>query len=133
MAENKTRPTELSVQTFLEQVPDEARRADAFALLDLMQSTTGLPPVMWGDAIIGFGSIHYQYASGREGDMPAVSFSPRKQNLALYRLTGSDQAPPLLEQLGKYKLGKGCLYINRLADVNLDVLAALIRLAMGPA
>jgi hypothetical protein len=126
MAENKTRPTELSVNAFLEGVPDEHKRRDSFAILELMKRVTEKEPQMWGDSIIGFGSYHYKYASGREGDMPLVAFSPRKQSLSLYIMSGFDEYDRLLSQLGKHKRGKACLYINRLSDINLPVLEQLV-------
>jgi hypothetical protein len=128
VAENQTVPSDQSVEAFLNAVPDAQKRADSFALLALMQRVTGAQPVMWGPAIVGFGSYHYRYESGREGDAPKIAFSPRKQNLALYSL-GLANAPDLAERLGKYKTGKGCLYINRLADIDLAVLEELVRRA----
>jgi hypothetical protein len=107
-------------------VPDEQQRQDCWVLIDLMRQATGLPPVMWGPAIIGFGARHYRYESGREGDMPLIAFSPRKQNLALYSLTGYHELPALRAQLGKHRTGKGCVYIKRLADVDIATLARLI-------
>lgn len=126
MDENKTQPTDVPVEEFLATVEHPVRRADGFALLDLMRRVTGLEPVMWGPSIVGFGTYHYRGAS-REGDTAAVGFSPRKSNLALYGLIYSPAAQQLLPRLGKHKTGVGCLYINRLADVDLDVLEQLIR------
>jgi hypothetical protein len=126
MAELKTKRNNQSVNAFLDSQPDEGRRQDCYTILNLMQKATGQAPVMWGDAIIGFGNRHYRYESGREGDMPVIAFSPRKQNLTLYSLIGLDPANDLLSRLGKYKTGKGCLYINRLSDVDLAVLEELI-------
>lgn len=126
MAEAKTRPTAESVQSFLKTIPDPARRHDAEAIVRLMASATGQPAVMWGPAIIGFGSYHYVYESGREGDAPIVAFSPRKQNFALY-LTGLLQEDPsLLEALGEYTTGKGCLYLKRVTDVDESILKSLV-------
>src|SRR5689334_1612577 len=126
MPENKTKATALSVTAFLDTVSDEARRADAKALLKLMQSAAGEKPKMWGPSIIGFGSYHYTYESGREGDMPVIAFSPRKAALVLYGVTGFSEAAALLARLGKHSTGKGCLYIKKLADVDEQVLEALV-------
>lgn len=125
MAQNKTAPTDGSVQAFLQTV-DEKRRADCDALLALMQDVTGEPPVMWGASMIGFGSYHYTYASGREGDSFVVGFAPRKQNLVLYIMAGFEQYDALLARLGKHTTGKACLYIKRLADVDQAVLRELV-------
>jgi hypothetical protein len=126
MSEVKTTQNDASVTAFLDSILDEKRRKDSYTVLDLMKKATGLEPKIWGDAIVGFGSQHYQYASGREGDMPLTGFSPRKQALTLYIMGGFDQYLSLLERLGKYKLGKACLYIKRLSDIDLDVLAELV-------
>jgi len=127
MAELKTKPNEESVIDFLQSVPDERKREDSFAILDLMKEVTGQEPKMWGDSIIGFGNYHYKYASGREGDWFVTGFSPRKQNLTLYIMSGFDEYEALLKKLGKYKTGKSCLYVNRLADVDMAVMKELIR------
>ena len=127
MAELKTKPNEESVIDFLQSVPDERKREDSFAILDLMKEVTGQEPKMWGDSIIGFGNYHYKYASGREGDWFVTGFSPRKQNLTLYIMSGLDEYEALLKKLGKYKTGKACLYVNRLADVDMAVMKELIR------
>jgi hypothetical protein len=126
MAENKTQPTAASVEEFLAAVEHPVRREDGFALLELMRDATGLEPVMWGPSIVGFGEYHYRGAS-REGDAAAVGFSPRKANLALYGLIYDPEAAKLLTRLGKYKTGVGCLYINKLSDVDLGVLDQLVR------
>jgi Domain of unknown function (DU1801) len=126
MAENKTKPTKLSVAAFIYALTDPARRADAKALLKLMQTAAGEKPKMWGPSIIGFGSYHYKYESGREGDMPVVAFSPRKAATVLYGLTGFSEAAALLAKLGKHTTGKGCLYIKKLADVDQHLLEAMI-------
>jgi hypothetical protein len=125
MAENKTKPTEQSVAAFIDALTDPTRRADAKALVKLMQSATGEKPKMWWPSIIGFGSYHYTYDSGREGDMPLIGFSPRKAATVLYNMTGFNDAEALLAKLGKHTTGKGCLYIKRLADVDQKVLEAL--------
>ena len=127
MAENKTKPTEVSVSTFIDAIEDEGRRADAKTLIKLMRSATGEKPKMWGPSIVGFGTHHYKYESGREGDMPIACFSPRKSELVLYSMMNFDGADTLLSKLGKHKTGKGCVYIKRLADVNQSVLEKLIQ------
>ncbi|OFI36540.1 hypothetical protein BIU82_13685 [Arthrobacter sp. SW1] len=127
MAENKTQPTAVPVEEFLSAVENPVRRADGFALLELMRKVTGQEPVMWGPSIVGFGQYHYRYESGREGDSAAVGFSPRKANLALYVLGYGAQTGELLARLGKHKTGVSCLYINKLADVDLGVLKELVR------
>jgi hypothetical protein len=128
MAENKTAPTDVSVEAFLASVEHPVRRQDAETVLELMRNVTGQEPVMWGPSIIGFGSYHYKYASGREGDAAAVGFSPRKGNLALYGLTYAPESAPLLARLGKHKTSVACLYVNKLADIDLDVFKELIEL-----
>jgi hypothetical protein len=127
MAELKTKPTGASVTEFLNGIADEQKRQDAFTILALMQEITGAPAKMWGSAIIGFGDSHYQYESGREGDWFLTGFSPRKQNLTLYINGGFDAHGELMKALGKHKIGKGCLYIHKLRDIDLDTLRELIR------
>jgi hypothetical protein len=131
MADNKTKPTELSVGAYIDALPDDTRRADARTLADLMQKATGEEPKMWGPSIIGFGSYHYRYESGREGDMPLVGFSPRKPANVLYGVTGFSDSEALLSKLGKFTTGKGCLYIKRLADVDPKALRALVAKAVA--
>ena len=126
MAEAKTKPTKASVKEFLNQVPEKERREDCFAVAKIMEEITGEKPKMWGPSIVGFGTRHYKYASGREGDWPVAAFSPRKTDLTLYILTGSEDKE-LMEKLGKYKTGKSCLYIKRLSDVHLPTLKKLIK------
>jgi Domain of unknown function (DU1801) len=126
MADNKTRPTTLSVTTFIQTITDPTRRADAKALVNAMQSASGEKPRMWGPSIIGFGSCHYKYESGREGDMPLIGFSPRKAASVLYNLIASEDSKALLPKLGKHTTGKGCLYIKKLADVDQQVLNAML-------
>jgi hypothetical protein len=126
MAELKTKQNEQDVYEFLDGVSNETRKNDSYAVLELMRTTTGMEPKMWGDSIVGFGSYHYKYASGREGDWFLTGFSPRKQSLTLYIMPGFDEYEALLEKLGKHKIGKSCLYINKLADVDLSVLKTLI-------
>jgi hypothetical protein len=126
MADNKTKPTELSVAVFIDAIADPTKRADAKALVKLMQDAAGEKPKMWGPSIIGFGSCHYRYDSGREGDMPLISFSPRKTATVLYSMIGSSDSKALLAKLGKHTTGKGCLYIKKLADVDQQVLEAMV-------
>jgi hypothetical protein len=126
MADNKTKPTSLSVAAFIDALTDQTRRADAKALVKLMQSATGERPKMWGPSIIGFGSYHYTYDSGREGDMPVVAFSPRKAATVLYGIAGRSGSEASLAKLGKHTTGKGCLYIKKLADVDQRVLETLV-------
>jgi hypothetical protein len=127
MAENKTRSTDASVEEFLDGVENPVRHRDGLRLLALMKDNTGEKPVMWGPSIVGFGSYHYRYETGREGDTVAVGFSPRKGSLSLYGLTYAPEAAKLLPRLGKHKIGAACLYINKLEDVDEAVLAELIR------
>jgi hypothetical protein len=126
MAANKTKATEVSVAAYIAALPDEGRRADARALVKIMQGATGEKPKMWGPSIIGFGSYHYIYESGREGDMPIVGFSPRKAATVIYGMRASGEAESLLAKLGKHTTGKGCVYIKRLTDVDQKVLSTLI-------
>ena len=126
MADNKTQPTKLSVAEFIDALTDQTKRTDAKALVKLMQSVTGEKPKMWGPSIIGFGSYHYKYESGREGDMPLAGFSPRKAATVLYGMTGFSDSEALLAKLGKHTTGKGCLYIKKLANVDHKVLEALV-------
>jgi hypothetical protein len=126
-SENKTKETKASVAGFIAALPDETKRADAKALVKMMQAATGEKPKMWGPSIIGFGSVHYVYDSGREGDMPLVGFSPRKPALVLYGVART--AETMLPKLGKYTTGKGCLYIKKLADVDMKILEKMIAFA----
>ena len=126
MAENKTRKTGADVEGFLAGVDNARRKADSLTLLAMMKRITGLEPEMWGPSIVGFGSYHYRYDSGREGDMPMTGFSPRKQSLTVYVMPGFAGSEDLLERLGKHRTSVSCLYINKLADVDQEVLAELI-------
>jgi hypothetical protein len=126
MAEIKTTVNDASVEEFLSKVENEQKRKDSFEIVKMMQQVTKQEPKMWGPAIIGFGSSHYKYESGREGDMPEIAFSPRKQNITLYIGVGKDSDNPLLKKLGKYTTSKVCLYIKKLADVDRNVLHELI-------
>lgn len=124
--DNATRPTDIDPATFVDAVEHPTRRADAQVLLRLMEEVTGERPVMWGDAIVGFGRYHYRYASGREGDWMRIGFSPRKSSLSLYGLQTGPDAEALLAKLGKHKRGAGCVYVNKLADVDAEVLQQLV-------
>ncbi|MBA3880613.1 MAG: hypothetical protein C0500_12965 [Sphingobium sp.] len=126
---NKTVETDASVEDFLGKVEVPQRVADARVLIDLMTRISGEPPKLWGPSIIGFGSVHYRYESGREGDMPAIAFSPRKAELVLYVGAGTPNIAALLPDLGKHKTGKACLYVKKLADVDDAVLEAVVRTA----
>jgi hypothetical protein len=126
MAELKTKPTDQSVVAFLNSIPDEQKRQDAFTILELMRRATRAEPQMWGSSIVGLGHHHYQYESGREGEWFLIGFSPRKQNLTLYLTYGFAQAEDLLKRLGKYSTGKSCLYLKKLADIDLPTLQELI-------
>lgn len=127
-AENKTKPSEIDPKAFIVTVEPAKKQADAEVLLDFFSRVTGLKPKMWGPSIIGYGRYHYKYESGREGDFMLTGFSPRKQNLTLYIMPGYrfGEMQEKLARLGKHKLGKSCLYINKLADVDMDVLEEIV-------
>lgn len=127
MAELKTKKNKASVAAFLKTVTDKSKRADCETVSEIMQSITKAEPVMWGTSIVGFGHYHYVYASGREGDWFICGFSPRKQNLTLYLMGGLEMQKELLTKLGKHKTGKGCLYVKSLADIDINVLKAMIK------
>jgi len=133
MAENKTKPTKESVTAFLNKIKDPQERDDCFAILGMMQKVTKHEPVMWGSAIVGFGTYHYMYESGREGDSIVIGFSPRKQNISIYLMGGLDAVGDELSKLGKHKTGGGCLYIKSLSDVNATVLKKVIAKAFKEA
>lgn len=126
MAELKTKPRKASAKAFLDRIPDKERRRDCQFVSKLMKQATKAAPRMWGPAIVGFGDYHYKYASGQEGDWFQTGFSPRKQNLTIYLMPGLHQYGDLLASLGKHSTSKSCLYLKRLADVDLDVLKELI-------
>jgi len=127
MAELKTKPSDASVEDFIAGVEDEARREDCRTLVELMRRVTGENPVMWGPSIVGFGSYHYRYASGREADWMVAGFSPRKRDLTVYVMAGFKGAEQTLARLGRHRTSKGsCLYLKRLADVDLEVLEELV-------
>ncbi|MCM5528001.1 DUF1801 domain-containing protein [Parasegetibacter sp. NRK P23] len=126
MSEAKTKPTQASAKEFLALIQEEDKRKDCLKICAWMEEWTGLPPVMWGDAMVGFGKYHYKYASGHEGDCFRCGFSPRKQNISLYVTMGFEHIQDLLKQLGKVKTGKACIYIKKLEDINGEVLKAII-------
>ena len=133
MYELKTKQTDDGVTKFLNTVEDEVKRKDCFEIVEIMKEAAGEPPKMWGTSIIGFGKYHYKYESGHEGDMCVIGLSPRKQNIALYIPGGIHKYDGLLEKLGKHKTGKGCLYINSLQKLNVDVLKEIINASMKAA
>ncbi|MGH7970362.1 MAG: DUF1801 domain-containing protein [Limisphaerales bacterium] len=126
MAQNKTKQTQADVQDYLAGIENDARRKDCEALIQLMSKATKQPPKMWGTSIVGFGSYHYRYDSGREGDMCLVGFASRKGDISLYGLNAAVDAELLISKLGKHKAGKGCVYISRFADVDQAVLSKLV-------
>lgn len=134
MAENKTQPTDQSVDAFIDGIDREQQRTDSRVVAEMMQRATGSKPRMWGESIIGFGDTHYKYTTGREGDWFLVGFSPRKQNLTLYLTCGINNLEEDLKRLGKHKTSVSCLYINKLSDVNLLVLEEIIQksVQIGP-
>jgi hypothetical protein len=128
MGKNKTTETEVNVNDFIESyVENEQKKADSFRLLELMSKWSGFKPKMWGPTIIGFGSYHYKYASGHEGDAPLIGFSPRKAEFSLYVFLPTEQNKHLLDDLGKFKMGKACIYVKKLSDVNLATLENLCK------
>lgn len=126
MYEQKTKETDNSVIEFIDNVENLKKREDTYKLLDIFTETTGYPAKMWGPSIIGFGSYHYRYDSGHEGVAPLAGFSPRKAKVSLYILTGDTERDALLQNLGKHTAGKACVYINKVADIDVDVLKAMI-------
>jgi hypothetical protein len=133
MQENKTKQTDLNVGEYLNSIEDPKRRNDCIIIADIMKEVTGEEPKMWGDSMVGYGSYHYKYASGREGDWFITGFSSRKQNLTLYLYYGFEEDEHLMQKLGKYKTGKACLYIKKIEDIDQEVLKELITKAMGKA
>ncbi|MFS0864075.1 DUF1801 domain-containing protein [Fredinandcohnia sp. 179-A 10B2 NHS] len=127
MYELKTKENDRSIIEFIEAVDSPKKKEDAYKLLDIFTETTGYPAKMWGTSIIGFGSYHYKYASGHEGDAPLVGFSPRKAKISLYFATGDTQREELLGRFGKHTTGKACVYINKIADIDVEVLKELIQ------
>jgi hypothetical protein len=126
MYEQKTKENDTSVIAFIEDVDSPKKREDAYKLLDIFTETSGYPAKMWGPSIIGFGSYHYKYGSGHEGDAPLVGFSPRKGKISLYFVLGDSQRESLLQEFGKHTTGKACVYINKVDDIHVEVLRALI-------
>jgi hypothetical protein len=127
MAALKTTPNDRSVEAFLDSLSDEKKKQDSYRILELMKQITGEEAQMWGDSIVGFGSYHYRYASGREGDWFLTGFSPRKQAITLYIMAGFEQYDHLMNQLGKYKTGKACLYVKKLEDIDIQALRELVK------
>lgn len=122
----KTQPRNTDVLAFIDAVDHPKKKEDAYKLLDIFSETTGIEPKMWGESIIGFGQYHYTYATGHEGDAPLVGYSPRKARFSLYFATGDEKRKDLLQEFGKHKAGKGCVYVNKLDDIDVDVLKKLI-------
>jgi len=129
MSELKTKRNDRSVEEFLSSVENPKRKSDAFEILELMQEVTGERPMMWGKSLVGFGSYDYKYASGKSGSWFLTGFSPRKQSMTLYIMPGFEQYEELMSNLGKYKTGKSCLYVNKLEDVDMTVLRELVKLS----
>jgi hypothetical protein len=127
MAELKTKPTDEGVEAFLNSVENEQKRLDSLTIMQLMKRASGEEPQMWGSSIVGFGRYHYRYKSGREGEWFLTGFSPRKQNLTLYIMSGFELYEGLLDKLGKHKTGVGCLYIKKLEDVDITILEELVQ------
>lgn len=126
MAKNKTVETEVNPFDFIESYVDkDQKKVDSYQLIDLMSEWTGAPPKMWGPTIVGFGTYHYKYESGREGDMPIIGFSPRKAQFSLYIYSKTEKSDELLKSFGKFKMGKSCIYVKKLKDIDLSVLKAL--------
>ena len=130
MAELKTKKNTKSVDKFLKSVEDENKRKDCYSVIEIMRKITKSEPSMWGTSIVGFGSYHYKYTSGHEGDMCITGFSPRKQSLTIYIMAGFKRYPELMKKLGKYKTGSACLYIKKLSDVDVTVLKELIKVSV---
>ncbi|WEK21019.1 MAG: DUF1801 domain-containing protein [Candidatus Pedobacter colombiensis] len=126
MAKNKTTETNLNVRDFLEKVGEPLKRKDCYLISALMEKQTGFEPKMWGPSIVGFGSYHYKYASGHEGDAPLIGFSPRSTAIVLYMASDFEDKEELLKQLGKHKTGKGCIYVKKLEGINIPVLTKMI-------
>jgi hypothetical protein len=131
MAEMKTKENNENVEKFLNTVEDISKRKDCFEIAELMKKASDFEPKMWGNAIVGFGRYHYKYESGREGDMCLIGFSPRKKNITMYIMAGIDSQRDLLDKLGKHKTSKGCLYINKLSDIDKNILTKLMKNAIA--
>lgn len=130
MAEVKMKENDQSVIEFIEEIQHEKKKADAYQLLEIFEAVTGFEAKMWGPSIIGFGSYHYKYASGREGDAPKAAFSPRKAKISLYLAYDSPEREEIMQNFGKHTRSKACIYVNKLADIDLDVLKDLIKFTM---
>ncbi|MBS1597935.1 MAG: DUF1801 domain-containing protein [Bacteroidetes bacterium] len=130
MAKNKTTETKSSVKDFISKVENETKRDDSYQIIKIMKEATGFEPKMWGPSIIGFGSYHYKYESGREGDMPVVAFSPRKPEIVLYLSLNEAQREKLLKKFGKHKTSKGCIYIKKLEDIDIAVLKEMVAVSV---
>lgn len=126
MANNKTTETAVNVEDFINNVADPTKREDSLKLIEIIKNKTGFAPKMWGPSIVGFGSYHYKYASGHEGDSPLVAFSPRASSIVLYLSASFEKREKLLENFGKYKTEKSCIYIKKLADINLEILQEMM-------
>jgi hypothetical protein len=132
MAKNKTTETEVSVTDFINTyVDNDQKKADSFRLVELMREWSGFEPKMWGPAIIGFGNYHYKYASGHEGDAPIIGFSPRKAEFSLYVFSSTEESKKLLTELGKFKMGKACIYAKKLSDINISALEKLSKISIA--
>jgi hypothetical protein len=129
--QNKTKPSKLSVEEFINNIGHDKKIEESFKILEMMKDVTGLEPVMWGDSIIGFGKYHYKYKTGREGDSMLVGFSPRKTKFSIYLMYYLEKQTDLLDKLGKHKIGRACLYVNKLADIDFDVLRQLVERAFN--
>lgn len=129
-AKNQTVENTNNVTDFINSVPDETKRADSFRIIEMMKAESGFEPKMWGPAIIGFGSCHYKYESGREGDMPRIGFSPRKNNISLYLALNKDDRAELLKDFGKHKISVACIYIKRLDDISIPVFKKMIKVSL---
>lgn len=125
MAETKTKPTEIKVADFLNALDNEQKKQDAFRLVEILKEITGCEPYMWGGSIVGFGNYHYKYDSGHEGDAPVLAFSPRKAEFSLYLYAQGSESDTLLDKLGKFKMGKACIYVKKLADIDETVLRTI--------
>lgn len=130
MAENKTKETKVSVTAYVKAIEDKEKRDDSLTVIELMKSVSGFEPKMWGPSIIGFGSHHYKYESGREGDMPLVAFAPRKPAIVFYVGLDPDSREALLAKLGKHKTDKGCIHVKRLSDIDMNVLKEMIKVSI---
>jgi len=131
MAKNKTVETDVNVFDFIESYVDhEQKKADSLRLIELMSQWSGFKPKMWGPTIIGFGSYHYKYASGREGDVPVIGFAPRKGKFSLYIYSDTEESKQLLDDLGKFKMSKACIYVNKLSDINISILEKLCKVTI---